>query len=217
MRKTFEHNFVQQVNLNTETIDGKRHYVLPTGEKLKSVTTILDEKTDKTALIEWKKRVGPEEAQRVSLQATRRGTAIHTIAERYVLNEENYLSGAMPTYIDTFKSIQPIIDERVNNVLGVEIPLFSRALGAAGRADLVAAYKGTPAVLDFKTSKKQKKLVWIENYILQSTCYSMMFESMYKIHIPLAVIIIAVDNDEPQVFEIDRSEYVDRVIQLFVG
>ena len=91
LRKYFNHKFVPTVELTTETIDGQRHYVLPDGvTKLKSVTTIIGERTDKTALLEWKKRVGEEEAQKISVQAARRGTAIHSIAERYVLNEEKF-------------------------------------------------------------------------------------------------------------------------------
>jgi genome maintenance exonuclease 1 len=88
--KKFKHNFVPFVELENEYINGQRYYVLPDGvTKLKSVTTILGEKTDKTALLEWRKKVGDAEADRISNQATRRGTSIHTIAERYVLNEDN--------------------------------------------------------------------------------------------------------------------------------
>jgi len=211
----FKHEFVNYLKLNTETVDGKRHYVLPTGEKLKSVTTVLDEKLDKTALLEWKKRVGPEEAQRVSTQARNRGTAIHILAERYVLNEENYTRGAMPVNIALFETLIPHINKGLDTVLGVEIPLYSKALKVAGRADLVGVYKGRPAVLDFKTSKKTKKVEWIENYILQCTCYSMMFERMYKIQVPQIVIMIAVDNEPPQVFELERVNYVGRVLEIF--
>lgn len=214
MNKIFEHRFVPLIDIDTKTIDGKRTYVLPNGEKFRSVTTVLGDKLDKTALIEWQKRVGPEEAQRVRTQATRRGTAVHTIAERYLLNQD-YKTDVLPNNLDTFKSIQPIIDENVTAVLGVEIPLFSRTLRAAGRADIAALYKGRPAILDFKTSKKPKKIEWIEQYILQSTCYSMMFECMYKIHTPTIVIIIAVDNEPVQVFELERAKYVNRVLEIF--
>ena len=215
MRKLFRHEFVEPINLNTETIGGKRHYVLSTGEKLKSVTSVLGEKLDKTALLEWKNRVGPEEAARVSTQATRRGTSVHKIAENYLLNKEDYVGKEMPSNIDTFNSIKPILDANITSVLGVELALYSRALGTAGRADIAAIYKGTPAILDVKTSKNPKKLEWIESYILQSTIYAMMFEHMYKIHTPKIVILIAVDNDAPQVFELDRADYVDRVLEVF--
>jgi len=88
VRKIFKHNFVPKFDIKTETIDGKRYYVLPDGiTKVKSVTTIISDASDKTALLEWKKRVGEKEAQRITTQATRRGSSVHSIAERYVLNE----------------------------------------------------------------------------------------------------------------------------------
>ena len=113
MRKLFKHEFVEPINLNTETIGGKRYYVLPTGEKLKSVTSVLGEKLDKTALLEWKKRVGPEEAARVSSQATRRGTSVHKIAENYLLNRN----------LENDKKLMQLVKEnhtylnRVNDIL----------------------------------------------------------------------------------------------------
>jgi len=215
--KKFKHNFVPFVELSTETIDGKRHYVLPDGTtKLKSVTTIISEKSDKTALYEWRKRVGDEEANRISTQAARRGTSIHKIAERYVLNEENIYKDEMPINIETFKSIQNILDDHVDNILGVELPLYSKALKCAGRTDLVAEYDGVLSIIDFKTSRKLKKLEWIENYLLQSTVYSMMFEWTYKIAVPQFVIIIAVDDEKtPQTFVMERSKYVDKVLEVF--
>jgi genome maintenance exonuclease 1 len=215
--KKFKHNFVPFVELTTETIDGQRHYVLPDGEtKLKSVTTIISEKSDKTALYEWRKRVGDEEANRISTQAARRGTSIHKIAERYVLNEENIYKDEMPINVETFKSIQNILDDHVDNILGVELPLYSKALKCAGRTDLVAEYDGVLSIIDFKTSRKLKKLEWIENYLLQSTVYSMMFEWTYKIAVPQFAIIIAVDDEKtPQTFVMERSKYVDKVLEVF--
>jgi genome maintenance exonuclease 1 len=215
--KKFKHNFVPFVELSTETIDGQRHYVLPDGTtKLKSVTTIISEKSDKTALYEWRKKVGEEEANRISTQAARRGTSIHKIAERYVLNEENIYKDEMPINVETFKSIQNILDDHVDNILGVELPLYSKALKCAGRTDLVAEYDGVLSIIDFKTSRKLKKLEWIENYLLQSTVYSMMFEWTYKIAVPQFVIIIAVDDEKtPQTFVMERSKYVDKVLEVF--
>lgn len=215
--KKFKHNFVPFVELTTENINGQRHYVLPDGvTKLKSVTTILGEKTDKTALLEWRKKVGDAEADRISNQATRRGTSIHTIAERYVLNEENIFRDQMPVNIDSFKPIQDTLDRYVDNIFGIEMPLYSKALGCAGRTDLVAEYDGRLSIIDFKTSRRLKKEEWIENYFLQSTVYSMMFEWTYKIAVPQIAIIITVDDEKtPQTFVTERSKYVNRVLEVF--
>lgn len=219
-RKTFNHILVPKAELTTETINGQRHYVLPDGiTKLKSVTTVLSEKLDKTALLEWKNKIGEEEAQKISTQAARRGTAIHNIAERYVLNEETYYSPKeMPINIESFKPIKKVLDNHVDNILGVELPLYSKALGCAGRTDLVAEYDGKVSIIDFKTSKRLKKKDWIENYFLQSTVYSMMFERFYSISVPQIVIVITVDDElEAQKFVMERSQYVNKVIELFTG
>lgn len=215
-RKTFKHILVPKAELETVTINGKRHYALPDGTHLKSVTTVLSEKLDKTALLEWKKRVGEEEAQRISTQAARRGTAVHTLAENYVLNQENYIPpNTMPINIESFKPIKKVLDNHVDNILGVELPLWSKALGCAGRTDLVAEYDNKVSIIDFKTSRRLKKEDWIESYFLQSTIYSMMFERIYSIAVPQIVIVLTVDDEfDAQIFIKDRSQYVNRAIEV---
>jgi genome maintenance exonuclease 1 len=217
VNKKFNHMLVPYVELETTNIDGSRWYILPDGTtKLKSVTTILGEKLDKTALLEWRKRVGEEEANRISNQAARRGTSIHKIAERYVLNEENIYKDQMPINIETFKPIKETLDKYVDNIMGIELPLYSKSLGCAGRTDLVAEYDGVLSIIDFKTSRKPKKEEWIESYFLQSTVYSMMFEWTYKIAVPRIAIIITVDDEKtPQTFVMERSKYVERVLEIF--
>ncbi|CAB4162948.1 PD-(D/E)XK nuclease superfamily [uncultured Caudovirales phage] len=217
-RKTFKHNLVPYVELKTETILGQRYYVLPDGNtKLKSVTTIISEKSDKTALFEWRKRVGEETANRISTQAARRGTSVHAIAERYILNEEDFYKKEMPVNVESFKPIKEILDKHVDNILGIELPLYNKTLGCAGRTDLVAEYDGKLSIIDFKTSRKLKKEEWIENYFIQSTVYAMMFEWIYKIAVPQIVIIITVDDEKtPQTFVMERSKYVDRTLAMFM-
>jgi hypothetical protein len=88
--KKFVHNFIHVEQSPRVEIDGVRHYQTPAGT-FKSVTTILGEKLDKSGLLAWKERVGEEEAARVSTQASRRGTAIHNLAEAYLMNDENWI------------------------------------------------------------------------------------------------------------------------------
>lgn len=216
MRKTFNHLPVTPLELTTETIDGQRWYSLPDGVfKLKSVTTVLGEKLDKSALIEWRNRVGEEEANRISTQAARRGTAIHNMAEKYVLNEAGYSKGEMPINVESFQPLRKALDAHVDNIRGVELALYSKALGCAGRTDLVAEWDGKLSVIDFKTSKKPKKPEWIESYFLQSTIYSMMFQQLYKQEVGQIVILITVDHEkEPQIFVRDRGDYVNRVLEV---
>lgn len=214
-RKQFEHEFLKFEELEAESVDGKRYYRLPDGSLVKSVTTIIGEKSDKTALMEWKKRVGEAEAQKISTQAANRGTAMHTICERYLLNEEHYPRSAMPSNIDSFKQLRPFLDRNIEKVYGLEAPLYSYQLKTAGRSDCIASWNGTPTIVDFKTSRKLKKAEWIENYFVQATCYAMMCEERTGLHIPQIVVLIAVDDEQPQLFSYTTDMFVDKVKQIF--
>lgn len=214
-RKIFKHNFVPEVDITTTSENGKRFYVLPNGNKFRSVTTVISDKSDKSFLIEWKKRVGEEEAQKISTRAANRGTKVHAIAENYIMNKEDYKKDVIPSNLDSFNTLKTYLDKNVDNVLGIELPLYSTFLRAAGRTDLIAEYNGVLSVIDYKTSTKIKKEEWITNYFIQSTCYAIMFEWIYKIKVPQIVIMIAVDNEPAQVFIKNKVDYIDAVYEMF--
>lgn len=210
----FVHNFIHVEQSPRVEINGIRHYQTPAGT-FKSVTTILGEKLDKSGLLAWKERVGEEEAAKVSTQASRRGTAIHNLAEAYLMNNENWKKGAMPVNLDTFSRIRPVLDLNVGSIYGIEIPLYSARLKAAGTCDLLAGFRGINSVIDFKTSKRVKKEEDIEGYFLQAACYSLMAEELTDLKFPQIVIIMSVDNEESLVFIKRRDDYVDRVLEVF--
>jgi len=214
-RKLFNHRLVDRVSLPRVDVNGKRHYVLPDGTKLRSVTTVLSEKSDKTHLIKWREKVGEAEATRITTMAARRGTALHTLAENYVLNNDDYLGGSSPFTIDAFQGIKKYLDNHVDNIYGIELPLFSKALQAAGTADLIAEFDGVPTIIDFKTSRKTKKEEWIQNYFIQATTYSLMFQAMYKIDVQQIAIFITVEDEAPQLFLRNRGTYVSQTLEMF--
>lgn len=132
-------------------IDGEqRFYQTPDGNKYPSVTTVLSEMSDKTAIIKWRKRVGDAEADRVSGRATRRGTAVHTLLEKLVLNEEIDFSDTMPLNMTMYNQIAEFLKEHVNDVRSSEGQLFSHKLKIAGSVDLIASYKGEPAIISLR-------------------------------------------------------------------
>lgn len=210
--KGFFHNFFDLPDLETTEINGKRHYITPAGV-FPSVTTALSEKLSKQSLEEWRKRVGEEEANKISTQAKNRGSAVHKICEDYIMNRD-YRVGAMPANIDTFLRIKPHLDKNLSSIYGVEVPLYSERLKLAGRTDLLAGWNGYNAVIDFKTSKYPKKEEHIESYFLQATCYSLMANERTLLRYPKIVIIIAVDHEDPQIFERNAVDYVERLIRL---
>jgi genome maintenance exonuclease 1 len=171
---------------------------------------------DKGHLEVWRNKIGAEAADKITNQAKNRGTAIHKLAEDYLMNKEDYHAGSMPINLYDFKNhIKPYLDARVDNILGIEYPLFSKRLKTAGRTDLIADWDGSPAIIDFKTSRKPKREEWIKNYFLQATCYSLMLQERTGIACPDIVILISVDNDEPQVFHKKRKDYLEEVVRIF--
>jgi genome maintenance exonuclease 1 len=200
--------------LETETVNGKRFYKTPEGFLYPSVTTITSQH-GKDKILEWRKRVGEEEANRISTRASNRGTKVHKICENYLNNEEDYartnpahIHKTMPDTIAMFKSLQPLLDEHVNNIHALEIPLYSHHLKVAGRVDCIAEYDGKLSIIDFKTSSKLKEESWIKGYFMQCSAYAVMYEERTGIPVSQIVIMIAVDSEYPQVFIKKRNDYI---------
>lgn len=215
--KHFNHKLVPEFELSDEIIDGKRFYTLHDGTKLKSVTTVLGEKLDKSALLKWREAVGDEEADKIGRIAAARGSILHNLNEALIRNEVIDTRRVMPFHLATFHQFRKELEKHVDDILGIELPLASKALGVAGRTDLVARWDGVPSIIDYKTSKRLKEEDWIESYFLQTTIYSLMFEWTYKIKIPQIVVLIAVDHENDcQVFIKERALYVNRVLELLV-
>ena len=207
--KTFTHinSDPVLVNLKREEYNGKRYYISPNGVKLPSVTTFLSHfKGD--SIQKWRKKVGEEEANKISGRASRRGTKFHSLMESYISNQKGFLNeDVMPDMQHAFNQFVPILD-RVDNVHYLETMLFSETLGLAGQVDCIAEYDGVPSIIDFKTSLKPKREDWILNYFEQCTCYSLMYEEMTGIQCKQIVVLISVDHEQPQVFVKERKDYI---------
>lgn len=217
MNKKFNHDLLPIVELKQVNEDGKRFYVTPQGNKYPSVTTVLGDSMDKSGLMEWAQRVGKDNAERIKTQAATRGTKLHTLCEDYVLNKEDIFKNKMPSTISLFKQIQPYLDNYLNKVHGVEIPLYSDVLKAAGRCDLVCRMHDQYAIVDYKTSSKPKKEEWIENYFLQLTTYAMMVEEQYNIIPHYIIVLIAVEDDNLQFFVKSPNSYKQKVKDIFLN
>jgi genome maintenance exonuclease 1 len=197
-------------NLKSTTFpDGKRYYTLPDGTKLPSVTTVIGAK-GKKAIMEWRKRVGEEEANKISRKASSRGTNVHTLCERYLNNEA--LGDIMPDAKAMFLPLKPILN-RINNIHYQECALWSVNIGMAGRVDCIGEFDGVLSVIDFKTSKRIKKREDIDSYFAQCTAYSIMYEELIGNPVDQIVIIMAVDNEEPLVFIEKTADHLNNLLE----
>lgn len=211
-RKEFEYELLEFAEL--QRIDGPiRLYETHEGKRYPSVTTVLGKMTDKSALEAWKKRVGEDEAARVSSRAATRGTNVHTMCENYVLG--NDIDTSMPHNMMMFNQIKKVLDEKVDMIRATECTLFSDHLKLAGSCDLIADYGGRLSIIDYKTSAKLKRKDWIEGYFLQASLYSYMLWEMTGILVKDIVIIIGVDDSlEAQVFVERPQRYLEKAVDL---
>jgi len=193
-------------------IDGDvRVYETPTGQKYPSVTTVLSKTKDQTHLNQWRKRIGYAQADKITRQAGSRGTATHLLCEKLVLNEPIDLTKEMPISVHLFKQLKSFLTQNVNNIRVSEGSLFSHKLKVAGSVDLVASYRNHAAIIDFKTSSKNKRVDWIEDYFMQAAMYSYMLWEMTKMYHPKLVIAIGVEEEnEAQIFEEDVNNWIDK-------
>jgi genome maintenance exonuclease 1 len=182
--------------LDRTTIEGKRHYCLPDGSKVPSVTTILDRtkpKEAREALANWKKRVGEQQAQQITTEAANRGTRMHAYLETYVqMDEMKPLPGNPFAHPSWFMAAQIILEglRHVDEFWGVEVPVYYSGL-YAGTTDCVGVWKGSPAIMDFKQTNKPKKREWIEDYFLQLAAYAQAHDHMHGTNIDQGVILMA--------------------------
>lgn len=193
---------------NEET--GKRFYVTPEGNKYPSVTTMLSH-FNKDVIMEWRRKVGHEQANKISKAASSRGTKLHSVIEKYLANEDMDVDN--PMILEMFKSVMPYLNN-IDKIHLQEKYLYSDHLRLAGTVDCIAEYKGKLNVIDFKTSSKPKREEWIENYFVQAAAYAIMFEERYRIPVPRITILIAVENDYPQVFTKKRDDFAGKLISM---
>ena len=203
----FEHVPVELTEMNAVTTEKGRRYRTPEGVDLPSITTVLSI-LSRDSIMKWRRRVGAEEANRISHRASTRGTAVHAIIEKYINNEENFKDGYTPDIISSFLDLKPIMDDRIGRVYAQEAPLYSNHLGVAGRVDCIADFDGKLSVIDFKTSLKPKRYDYITNYFMQEAAYAIMWEERTGRPITQLVTIISVDNNDPQVFIEHRDNWV---------
>jgi genome maintenance exonuclease 1 len=196
--------------LDRVTVNGSRHYQTPNGSPLPSVTTVLSSLADKTAIYEWRKRVGNEEANRITNLATGIGTQVHLHLEKYILEELR--PGGTNLIHQMAHSLADIVIEKglsnIDEVWGTEVPLYYPGL-YAGTADCIGVWKGRPAMIDFKTTRKPKKREWIDDYFLQCAAYAEAHNQLYGTEIKTSVIMMIGWDEEAD----NMGNYQEFVVQ----
>lgn len=211
----FNHVDLDLPALSRETIDGVRYYQVPDADellRLVSITSVTSHK-NRAFFAKWRKKVGEETADRITRQATSRGTDMHTLTECYLKNEG--LPKVQPLSDYLFKIAKPELN-KIDKIHALESSLYSKVLGVAGTVDCIAEFDGELAIIDFKTSKKPKPVEWIEHYFVQCMAYGCMLYELTGISVKKLVIIMACENGECVVYEErDKTKYI-KLLQEYI-
>ena len=199
--------------ISRESVDGKRHYCLPDGSKVPSVTTILDKTKSeeaKQSLQRWRRSVGEQKAQEITTEAASRGTRMHKWLETYVLEGDMGVPGTNPFSKQSHGMANVIVFEglgkHVTEYWGVEVPVYYSGL-YAGTTDCIGVWKGKPAIIDFKQTNKPKKREWIGDYFLQLTAYALAHNATHGTDIKSGIILMCSADNQYQEFEIHGEEF----------
>ena len=205
--------------LERQTVGGQRLYATPDGNKLPSVTTILDRtkpQEKRVALENWKRRVGHDKAQQITTEAANRGTRMHTYLEHYVINGTLKDRGTNPFGWASHAMAQEVITKglgRVDEFWGTEVPLYFPSI-YAGTTDCVGIHEGAEAIMDFKQTNRPKRTEWIEDYFLQLAAYAEAHNEVYGTQIRRGVILMcAKPETDDQGNVITEPQYQEWVIE----
>ena len=216
----FEHcNYLGELELKNKDTPGCRLYELPDGQWVPSITSVTSF-YNRQIFIDWRKRVGLEEAYKISKRATARGTDFHEAAQAYLENRDLVWEDYLPATKFMFHHATPYLD-KINNIHAIERTLYSEYLGLAGRVDCIAEYEGELAVIDFKTSETIKPEKWVENYFVQETFYAAAYYELTEIPVKKLITIMVTPGGEVKVFDKrNKGDYIKllvRYIKEFVS
>ena len=159
--------------------DGVRYYTID-GVNMPSVTSILGDIPErKEKIVAWRKAVGEQMANYISVTSTNRGKSTHKLIETHLNNEDDKSNGVTNVVaLGLFRLIKPYL-ARLDNIHCLEEYLYSKEIGVAGQVDCVAEYKGKLSIVDFKTSTKRRDADYNYGNFLQCSAYAKMFEEIY--------------------------------------
>lgn len=198
--------------LERKHIGEKRIYFNPKDKEKQyiSITTVTSF-FNRHIFVDWRKKVGNEEADRITKAATTRGSDLHTL-------NECHLQGIEPPNVPEisqklFEVNKPALN-KIGKIYGIELGMYSDYLGIAGTCDLVAEYDGELSIIDYKTSKKPKPESWLEHYFVQCCAYAFMLKELTGMEVKKLVIIMSCENGELAVYEKkDLSPYIKLLVK----
>ena len=209
----FVHTPIDIPEVSTKNINRKRFYVTPTGF-YPSITTVLGVRKEKQqGLKKWRERVGNDVANHIMRTAAGRGTAVHHMCEDFLNNKEVVKEEQKFLPWCLFSQLKPILELNIDNIYAQECGLWSEKYRLAGRVDCIAEWRGVPSIIDFKTSRSERKDEYNFEYYMQASAYAEMFEERTGIEINQIVILVVTEDGLVQEFVKQKHGYLEPLIE----
>jgi genome maintenance exonuclease 1 len=192
--------------------DNAHFYQTPMGEIYPSITTILHETMSvekKEGLQNWKDQ--EIAADYITQEAATIGTETHQLIENYI-NDARQADEVRLLSVAHFNNLIPFL-QKINDVHGTELRLYSKAMKLAGTSDCIAKYDGELSIIDYKTKRSNQKEEWMTDHFIQGTAYAQMFKELTGIEIKKVVILVSSEKNSRMEFVKDAADYKELLTQ----
>tara|TARA_B110000438_G_scaffold213506_1_gene205749 strand:+ start:376 stop:1035 length:660 start_codon:yes stop_codon:yes gene_type:complete len=188
--------------------DNSHFYQTPTGEVYPSITTILQKTMSngkKESLQNWKEQEIASEY--ITQEAATIGTETHKLIENHI-NEIRQTDEVRLLSVAHFNNLIPFL-QKINDVHGTELRLYSNSMKLAGTSDCIANYDGELSIIDYKTKRSNQKEEWMTDHFIQGTAYSQMFKELTGIEVKQVVILVSSEKNSRMEFVKNIENYKD--------
>ena len=202
-------NFTQSELLEKD--DG-HYYQTPSGVIYPSITTMLQKtqsKEKQQSLQNWKEQ--EIAADYITQEAATIGSETHKLIENY-LNGEDILEKFRLLSEAHFTNLLPFVN-KINDIHGIELRLYSDKMKLAGTSDCIAKYDGKLSIIDYKTKRSNQREEWLTDHFIQATSYGVMFKELTGIKVEQIVILVSSEKNTRMEFMKNPDEYLDLLEQ----
>lgn len=192
--------------------DDGHYYQTPSGAIYPSITTIL-QKTQtlekQQSLQNWREQEIASDY--ITREASIVGSETHKLIENYLNGEEIFEKLRLLSEAH-FNNLLPFVN-KINDIHGIELRLYSDKMKLAGTSDCIAKYDGTLSIIDYKTKRSNQKEEWLTDYFIQATSYGIMFKELTGIKVEKIVILVSSEKNTRMEFIKNPDDYLDLLEQ----
>lgn len=190
--------------------NNQHHYITPKNDKYPSVTGMLSKtkpEKNKNSINTWRNLIGPAVADYIFEEARIIGNESHKLNENYHNNLQKKDNFRLISHAH-HRNFIPFLN-KVDNIRGLEIRLYSDSMKMGGSADCIAEYDGVLSVIDYKTKRSPQAESWMDDYFIQTCAYASMWEELTNEPVKQLVVLASSEKNTIQEFIKKSVDYIN--------